>query len=150
MSSIRDIVRSRGWKLPVVTTDQVETYINRLNNKPTKDYYGLTSNHFKKGGSIVILYVTKYINLCFQWIKFGVPTEDTVYVASLGYKGPGKPVTHPNSFRIITVSAFLGKLKEMATCDVVLPILPPFKSPSQLGFTAGLFVKLANILVTEK
>ena len=38
----------------------------------------------------------------------------------------------------------------MASCDMVFPILRPTKSPSQLGFTPGLFVKLANVLVTEK
>ena len=107
-SSIRNIVHSCGWKLPVVTTNQVETYISRLKNKATKDYYGLTSSHFKEGGTTVIFYVTKYINFCFHWIQFGVPTDDTIGVASLGYKGSGKAVTHPNSFRIITVSAFLG------------------------------------------
>ena len=38
----------------------------------------------------------------------------------------------------------------MAICDLALPILRPLKPASQLGFTTGLFVKLANIIVTEK
>ena len=38
----------------------------------------------------------------------------------------------------------------MAVCDVALPIIRPLKTPSQLGFTPGLFVKLVNVLVTEK
>ena len=38
----------------------------------------------------------------------------------------------------------------MAVCDLALPILKSLKPPSQLGFTPGLFVKLANIIVTEK
>ena len=38
----------------------------------------------------------------------------------------------------------------MAICDLTLPILNPIKSPSQLGFTPALFVKMANIMVTEK
>ena len=38
----------------------------------------------------------------------------------------------------------------MAVCDITLPILKPLKSPSQLGFTPGLFVKMANIMMTEK
>ena len=41
-------------------------------------------------------------------------------------------------------------MKQMAICDVALPILRQLKPPSQLGFTPGLFVKLANIMVTEK
>ena len=38
----------------------------------------------------------------------------------------------------------------MAVCDVALPIVRPLKPASQLGFTPGLFVKLANVMVTEK
>ena len=38
----------------------------------------------------------------------------------------------------------------MTICDLALPILKPLKPSSQLGFTPGLFVKLANIMVTEK
>ena len=38
----------------------------------------------------------------------------------------------------------------MAVCDLALAILKPLKPSSQLGFTPGLFVKLANIMVSEK
>ena len=41
-------------------------------------------------------------------------------------------------------------MKQMAVCDLALPILKPLKPASQLGFTPGLFVKLANIIVSEK
>ena len=41
-------------------------------------------------------------------------------------------------------------MKQMAICDLALPILKPLKPSSQLGFTPGLFVKLANIMVSEK
>ena len=68
----------------------------------------------------------------------------------MAYKGKKKDLTDPKSFRIITVCAILGKLKEMAICSLCLPIQRPFKPKSQLGFTAGLMVKAANVLVTEK
>ena len=38
----------------------------------------------------------------------------------------------------------------MAVCDLSVPILRPLKPKSQLGFTAQLAVKMANVLVTEK
>jgi hypothetical protein len=41
-------------------------------------------------------------------------------------------------------------MKQMAICDLALPILKPLKPASQLGFTPGLFVKLSNIIVSEK
>ena len=44
----------------------------------------------------------------------------------------------------------LGQLKQIAICDLAIPIMKPIKPSSQLGFTPGLFVKLANIIVSEK
>ena len=38
--------------------------------------------------------------------------------ATMAYKGKGKELTDPKSYRIITVCAILGKLKEMAICDI--------------------------------
>ena len=77
-------------------------------------------------------------------------SEELVGSGSLAFKGGKKPLSDPSSFRKITVCALLGQLKQMAICDLTLPILRPMKSPSQLGFTPGLFVKLANMMVSEK
>ena len=66
----------------------------------------------------------------------------------MAYKG--KDITDPKSHQIITVCAYLGKLKEMALCDLCIPVQRPLKPKSQLGFTAGLMVKAANVMVTEK
>ena len=57
---------------------------------------------------------------------------------------------YPKSFRKITVCALLGEIKQMAVCDLTFPVLRPLKPSSQLGFTPELFVKLANVMVTEK
>ena len=92
----------------------------------------------------------KYINTSFDFIEHRVPTEELLGVGSLVHKGGRKSLSDPKHFRKITVCALLGQMKQMAICDLALPILRPLKPPSQLGFTAGLFVKLANIMVTEK
>lgn len=83
-------------------------------------------------------------------MEHGVPSEELTGVASLIHKGNKKSLLDPRNFRKITVCALLGQIKQMAVCDLALPILRPLKPPSQLGFTQGLFVKLANIVVTEK
>ena len=92
----------------------------------------------------------KYINLSFNYIQYGVPAEELVGVGSLVHKGGKKSLCEPQNFLRITGCALLGQLKQMAVCDLTLPILKPLKSPSQLGFTPGLFVKMANIMMTEK
>lgn len=88
--------------------------------------------------------------MSFAYIEYGVPEEELYGVATMVYKGKGKDITKPESHRIITVCSYLGKLKEMVICDLCVPIQRSLKPKSQLGFTAGLMVKTANILVTEK
>ena len=70
--------------------------------------------------------------------------------AALIYKLNKKSMIDPKSFRKITVCALLGEIKQMAMCDLTFPILRPLKPMSQFGFTTGLFVKLANVMVSEK
>jgi hypothetical protein len=87
-----------------------------------------------------------YLNLSFKFMEYGVPSEELVGVGSLVHKGGKKSLSDQWSVRYFV----LGQLKQMAVCDITLPILKPLKSPSQLGFTPGLFVKMANIMMTEK
>ena len=104
----------------------------------------------KYGGAVAVKFLKEYINLSFRNIEFGVPSQELVGTGSLVHKSGKKSLCHPQSFRKITVCALLGQLKQMDVCDLTLPILKPLKSSSQLGFTPGLFVKMANIMVTEK
>ena len=144
------IIQSRGWKLPSISTSQVSDLIDKLKSGKSPDYYGLSVLHVKNGGSISVLFLTKYLNLTFKYIEYGVSEEELIGTASMIFKGKGKSLTNPKSFRKITVCALLGKIKEMAICDLSIPIIRPRKAFSQLGFTAGLYVKLSNIIVTEK
>ena len=124
--------------------------IERLKPNKSPDYFGFSAKHVKNEGFISAHYLQKYINLSFQFIEHGVPSEELVGAGSLVHKGGKKSLSKPESFRKITVCALLGQIKQMAVCDLAIPILKPLKPKSQLGFTPGLFVKLANIAVTEK
>ena len=124
--------------------------IERLKSNKSPDYFGFSAKHVINGGFVSTHFLMQYINTSFKYIEQGVPDEELIGCASLVYKGSKKPLTKPESFRKITVCALLGQMKQMAVCDIALPILKPLKPPSQLGFTPGLFVKLANILVSEK
>ena len=95
-------------------------------------------------------HIMQYLNVSFQHMEYGVPSEELVGAGSLVHKSGKRSLCNPKSFRKITVCALLGQLKQMAVCDLSLPILKPIKASSQLGFTPGLFVKMANIMVTEK
>ena len=121
-----------------------------MKNNKSLDYFGFSTKHVKNGGFVSTHFLMKYINTSFQYIEQGVPEPELVGAASLVYKGSRKLLSDPKSFRKITVCALLGQMKQMAVCDLAFPIIKPLKPHSQLGFTPGLFVKLANIAVSEK
>jgi hypothetical protein len=150
VDAISYIIKQRKWKLPQLNFNQVQNLIERLKVNKAPDYFGFSAKHIKYGGNVSVKFLMEYLNLSFKFIEHGVPSEELVGSGSLVHKGGKKSLCDPRNFRKITVCALLGQLKQMAVCDLTLPILRPVKSPSQLGFTPGLFVKLANIMVTEK
>ena len=95
----------------------------RLKSSSTADYYGLTGEHIANGGAVAITFLAEYLNLSFRHIESGVPEEELFGRLCLIYKGNKKDLTNPKSFRPITVCPYLGKLKEMAVCDLTIPIL---------------------------
>ena len=150
VEAISYIVKQRKWKLPQLNYNQVQNLISRLKVNKSPDYYGFSARHIKHGGSVSVNFLKDYLNLSFKFMEYGVPSEELVGVGSLVHKAGKKSLSEPQHFRRITVCALLGQLKQMAVCDITLPILKTLKSSSQLGFTPGLFVKMANIMMTEK
>ena len=150
IEAISYIIKQRKWKLPELSFNQVQDIISRLRTNKSPDLIGLSTKHVKNGGPVAVHFIMKYLNLSFQYIQYGVPAEELKGAASMIFKGKKKSLLEPSSFRKITVCALLGEIKQMAVCDLSFPILRPLKPASQLGFTTGLFVKLANVIVTEK
>ena len=150
VEAISYIVKQRNWKLPQLNFNQVQNLIQRLKVNKSPDIFGFSAKHLKHGGNVSVTYMMQYLNMSFKHMQYGVPCEELVGAGSLVHKAGKKSLCAPQSFRKITVCALLGQLKQMAVCDLTLPILKPLKASSQLGFTPGLFVKMANIMVTEK
>ena len=150
VEAISFIIKQRKWKLPRLNFNQVQNLINRLKVNKSPDYFGFSAKHIKHGGVVAVKYIMEYLNMSFSNIEYGVPEQELVGTGSLVHKGGKKSLCDPKNFRKITVCALLGQLKQMAVCDITLPILKPLKPNSQMGFTPGLFVKMANIMVTEK
>ena len=150
VEAISCIVKQRNWRLPQLSFNQVHDIISRLKSNKSPDILEFSARHVKNGGPIAVHFIMQYLNLSFQSMQYGVPFEELTGIASLIHKGPQKSLTDPKSFRKITVCALLREIKQMAVCDLTFPALHPLKPSSQLGFTPELFVKLANVMVTEK
>ena len=150
VEAISYIVKQRNWNLPQLSFNQVQDIISRLRANKSPDLLGFSARHVKNGGPVAVHFIMQYLNLSFKCIQYGVPAEELKGAASMIFKGNKKSLIDPKSFRKITVCALLGEIKQMAICDLTFPILRPLKPASQLGFTTGLFVKLANVIVSEK
>ena len=150
VQAIHYLIKQRNWKLPQLNFNQVQNIIERLKSNKSPDVFGFSAKHVKYGGFVSVHFLMNYMNTSFQFIEQGVPGEELVGCASLVFKGSKKSLCDPKSVRKITVCPLLGQMKQMAICDLALPILKPLKPASQLGFTPGLFVKLSNIIVSEK
>ena len=111
---------------------------------------GFSAKHLKNGGPKAVHFIMQHLNMSFHSIQYGVPEFELTGVASMIHKGNKKSLIDPKSFRKITVCSLLGEIKQMAVCDLTFSIIRPFKSSSQLGFIPELFVKLANVIVSEK
>ena len=144
------IIKKRNWKLPQVSFNQVQDIISRLRGNKAPDLMGFSAKHVKHGGPVAVHFIMQYLNLSFQCIQYGVPADELKGAASIIFKGNKKSLIDPKKNRKITVRALLGEIKQMAVCDLTSPILMPLKPASQLGFTTGLFVKLANVIVSKK
>ena len=129
VSAISYIVKQRNWKLPRLNIDQVENLISRLKNNKSPDFSGFSTTHVKMGGRAAAYFLMKYLNLSFQYIQHGVPEQELTGIASLIFKGK-KSIIDPKSFGKITVCTLLGQIKQMAVCDVALPIIRPLKPAS--------------------
>ena len=150
VDAIAYIVKQRNWKLPELSFNQVQDIISRLRTNKSPDIMGFSAKHIINGGPIAVHFIMQYLNKSFQCMQYGVPSTELKGISSMLYKEKLKSLIEPSSFRKITVCALLGEIKQMAVCDLTFPILRPFKPASQLGFTPGLFVKLANVMMCEK
>ena len=150
VEAISYIVKQRNWRIPELSFNQVQDIISRLRSNKYPGIWEFSAKHVKNGGPIAVHFIMQYLNMSFKSMQYGVPSSELTGIASMIHKGNKKPLIDPKSFRKITVCALLGEMKQMAVCDLTSPVLRPLKPSSQLGFTPELFVKLANVIVSEK
>ena len=145
LMKITNIVQKRKWTLPQLKFNQVQNLIDRLKVNKSPDYFGFSAKHIKLGAMVAVKYLKDYLNLShtlnmeFQKVNF---RDSVILFINLGenlYRN------HRASEKI-TVCALLGQFKHMAT----ISLYSSHTQACQVGLHPCLFVKLDNIMVTEK
>jgi hypothetical protein len=115
-----------------ITTDEIRTAINRLNNNKAPDLWGLRAEHLKLAAEEIIPIIVPVFN---QIIHSGKIPE----IFKKGYLTPvlkkGKPKEDPNGYRGIVVCSVLGKILEISLVSRLAIYFDQVQSQLQCGFT---------------
>ena len=123
-------------EMETVSSSDVKNVISSLKNKKAADKDGLTAEHFKYGGKILLESVAKVVNCI---INSGeLPNTFKEGVITPVYKKQGKPLQDPNSYRRITITSILGKIVEKVHLNFAASMLNAAQNRLQRGFTKTL------------
>ena len=126
-------------KIPEMTISD----LNRILNEEMKlgkaaDIYKLRVEHLRYAGNEAKQCILNLLNQIIKNIYFLTCPQVKKGVGSAIYKGKGKPLSNPNSFRRITVTPQIGNILDRHIDPVAEAIFLKVQSPDQLGFTKNI------------
>ena len=126
------------------STKEVQSAVRTLNNKKAADEFGLSAEHLKNSGNVIIEEITDIFNQILQ--SKTVPDAFKSGILTPVLKKSKDPTVLDN-YRGISVTPIIGKLFE----SVLLPRLSETfeQSPLQFGFTKGLSPVMSALIVSE-
>ena len=126
------------------STKEVQSAVRTLNNKKAADEFGLSAEHLKNSGNVIIEEITDIFNQILQ--SKTVPGAFKSGILTPVLKKSKDPTVLDN-YRGISVTPIIGKLFE----SVLLPRLSETfeQSPLQFGFTKGLSPVMSALIVSE-
>ena len=126
-----------------ISTKEVQDAIGSLNNKKAVDEFGLSAEHLKHSGKVLVVEITAIFNQILQ--SKTVPDAFKSGILTPVLKKSKDPTVLDN-YRGITVTPIISKLSE----SVLIPTLSETleQSPLQFGFTKGLSL-MSALIVSE-
>ena len=109
------------------------------------DIYKLTVEHLRFAGSVAKLCILNLLNEIIRNIYFLTCPQVKIGLGSAIYKGKGKPLSNPNSFRRITVTPQIGNILDRFIDPVAEATFLKVQSSDQLGFTKNIFYLMGAV-----
>ena len=144
---LEDLCESTKQQRISFTESEVKEMLLTLKNGKAADSTGITSEHLKNGGDVIVTVLTKLINnLC---KNTSIPDMFKLGLVTPVHKRKGTPLQDPNSYRKITVTNVTSKLFEKLHLKKCEEILTNNQSQLQRGFTKGVSPTNAALIITE-
>ena len=139
---------------PVKIPDMTLVDLDRILHKEMKsgkaaDVYKLKVEHIRFAGDGAKKCILNLLNQIIRNIYFLTCTQIKKGLGSSVYKGKGKPLTKPDSYRRITVTPQLGNILDRFIDPVAEEIFSKVQSPEQLGFTKNISYLLGAVVRGE-
>ena len=142
---INEISKSEEKKKIIVTIEEVEKAIQKLNSGKAADEYGITAEHVKFAGSKIYTLYQDIFNQIFQEGRVAQSFKTGVITPILK-KSKDQMLTE--NYRGITITSVHGKVFEYILLKKTT-IAKDGQSNMQFGFTEGLSPNMAALILSE-
>ncbi|MEW8545343.1 MAG: reverse transcriptase family protein, partial [Candidatus Thiodiazotropha sp.] len=142
---IQELTLLEPDSLPIIDEADIQQAIKSLNNGKAPDEMGLSAEHLKYSGSVLLPVIADIFNGILR--TKSIPEAFKSGIITPVHK-KGKDPCKMDNYRGITVSSILGKLFETVILNR-LEKLNGDQSQLQFGFTKGLSPTMASLILSE-
>ena len=133
---IFEIADQDSFKIRTMNISQLKDIIfKKLHIKKAYDIYKLTIEHLRNVGDENLLLILNLLNKIIENINYLSYPQLNTSIASVIYKGKGKPKTHHKSYRLVRMTPLFGRIIDTYMRPELINIVRPIQNINQYGFT---------------
>ena len=133
---ILDIANEDQTNIPHMSLEILKHIIfKKLKLNKACDINKLTVEHLRFAGDETLSVILSLLNSIIDNINYLSSPQLNTSVASIVYKGKGKPVHHHKSYRQVRVTPLIGRCLHEYIRPNIIKITKPIQNSSQYGFT---------------
>ena len=133
---IIDITAEEEVSIPQMDINQLKDILfKKLKLNKACDIFKLTVEHLRNAGDDSLLFILQLLNNIILNINVLSSPELNTSVASVIYKGKGKPLYHHKSHRLVRVTPLFARIIDEYMRPALINIVRPIQNTNQYGFT---------------
>ena len=119
-------------------SDLKDIIFKRLKLNKACDIFKLTVEHLRYAGDQTLILIAKLLNSIIDHLNYLSSPQLNTAVATIVYKGKGKPVYHHKSYRQVRVTPLLGRLLDEFLRPVKIKSTRHQQNKNQYGFSENI------------
>ena len=134
--ALMDITENEIMNIPHMNLPQLKEIIfKKLKMNKACDVFMLTVEHLRNAGDGTLLLLLSLLNNIIDNINVLSSPQLNTSIASVVFKGKGKPVFHHKSYRLVRVTPLIARIIDEYTRPELIEIVRPIQNKNQYGFT---------------